>query len=75
MKSACLFFSRGDLRASGDARRGYTPKKWASAIEQKVEEELKTISPDALLKSWMKSAAGKTDILAGLLKFPGFKTD
>ena len=50
-------------------------KKWASAIEEKVEEELKTISPDALLKSWMKSAAGNTDFLAGLLKFPGFKTD
>ena len=50
-------------------------KKWASAIEGKIEEELKTISPDALLKSWMKSTAGNTEMLAGLLKFPGFKVD
>ncbi len=49
-------------------------KKWTDAMERQIMSEVETLSPDAILQSWVTGAAANTEFLTRLMTLPGFPT-
>ena len=46
-------------------------RNWTKAVEDQIMTEVKNLSPEAIMQSWMKGAGANVEWLTNLMSIPG----